>query len=234
MKNIIYILLLLSFSTSAQKSPNLVSFWRFENNANDASGSGYNCTTTSAPTYSVCKFGNGTTYNGTSNFLKATSLNLSATDKISICFWIKYTGTGTQVVIEHSVSWNTNNAFLFNIQAGNLGYYNKDGGVNENAVGTSKLYNDGNWHYVVITCDRNQSALLEGHIYVDGKEDTVVDATYRDNTSGNFSTFDLYMGSRASTSFFFAGSLDEIKIFNRVLSENEIRKLMLGFSPEEW
>ena len=82
---------------------------------------------------------------------------------------------------------------------------------------TSTAYNDGNWHHVVFTRTRSPSALA---LYVDG----VANGTAVGSTASLTASSALNFGKRASGSNYFAGSLDEVAVYNRVLSAATVLK----------
>ena len=77
------------------------------------------------------------------------------------------------------------------------------------------------WHHYALVFDRNAAAASELRAYVDG---ALVSGTKpaSTNTLGNFAQSTLYFMSRAGSSLFGAGDLDEVAIYNRALSAAEI------------
>lgn len=91
--------------------------------------------------------------------------------------------------------------------------------TNSRAVGKTPV-NDGKWHHLV-----GMKVKDKVKIYVDGKEDGVanaVDAKYGDN--------DQPLVFMVHFDRWFKGMIDEVAIFNRALSEQEIATLMKGLS----
>ena len=83
---------------------------------------------------------------------------------------------------------------------------------------STTLINDGAWHQCVAT---RQEATGAVSIYIDGNLQTTGIANRNTlNASAN-----LWFGAIASGGGFFNGNLDEIKIFNRALSSNEVAAL---------
>ena len=214
----------------------LVGYWKFDeetaSTTYDFSGNGKNATLyagVSRVASTSCQTGKCLQFDGSSGYTKAESVDISSTDKISIAFWIKFTGTTVKIPLEHSVNFNSNNAFYIGHSSrgvvGSLQFSDHNSGYN--MVYTNQAYNDGNWHYVVMISDRSLG-INQSSIYVDGTEDTVLDATYRTDLSGNYGNFDLYIGSRAGSSYFLNGSLDDVRIYSRALSEYEVRRLYEG------
>ena len=109
------------------------------------------------------------------------------------------------------------------ILLGNSAYTNKwflhmDDGyfmVNNNTIAnanlrTTSMYNDNQWHYIV----GNRNPL---RLYVDGQQPSAMPRNEQYTLSGN-----TKIGARTSTTYFFGGSLDEIRIFKGTLSSEWI------------
>lgn len=83
-------------------------------------------------------------------------------------------------------------------------------------INDQTILNDSKWHFVAVTFSRQETNGMK--IYIDGLLRTSSDTF---NKTANLSTNPLYIGRRA-TNGYFNGSLDEIIIYNRSLSESEI------------
>jgi len=80
-----------------------------------------------------------------------------------------------------------------------------------------QAHNDGRWHHAVAVFDRDDKLKL----YVDGELETQTDISRK---KGNIDTdCPLTLGSQEYGSMFFEGCLSSIRIYNRALSESEIR-----------
>lgn len=220
------------------KTPSNVFALNCNGNFNDESGNGYNCTGTA--TLADSQFGQCASFNGSQYLSTQNNVDLSSTDKLTICFWIKFTGTTLQIISEQSANFNLNNAFMIDISdAGGAGaiqfadrnYPYRSGNTDYNISYTSKKYNDGNWHFVTITSDRTQNALNQTSIYVDLIKDTVLHPTFRADLSGNYSSLPLFLGSRNNSQYFFNGQLTRFKIYKKILSFEDIKRIYEGFSP---
>lgn len=105
---------------------------------------------------------------------------------------------------------------------------NEEGNIARYVIGTSRI-NDGRWHFVVGVRDGSQD---ENHIYVDGKlERTATGPQY----FGDFiNSQRLTIGSYDDPKdYYLDGTLDEIVIYDRVLSAEEIASYYLACDPPE-
>jgi hypothetical protein len=90
---------------------------------------------------------------------------------------------------------------------------------------------DGEWHHVAMTMDSAKIGLEPGVVYVDGQP---APAYTRQNWNGRADnpTDILFMGRtpqfRAEGTNQFVGRLDDVAIFNRVLSQDEVADVMEG------
>jgi len=84
--------------------------------------------------------------------------------------------------------------------------------------GTTEL-NTGNWYHV--------AAVVRGPTDMDLYINGVNDGGYYEGSGGSlvYSNNNSYIGSKTPTDRFFNGTLDDVRIYNRPLSESEIRKL---------
>ncbi len=75
---------------------------------------------------------------------------------------------------------------------------------------------DGEWHHVVGTYDKSNVKL-----YIDGQ----LKDSKPSSAAIEYGTSDLYMGSIRGTSRFFKGVIDQVRFYNRALSQSDVTKL---------
>lgn len=143
------------------------------------------------------------------------------TNQFSISLWIKTTTTE----IDHLVNkydWSVNRGFFIDIISGKPVLSGRDGGAGAIEVyGTSDV-TDGIWHHIVGTCNGNTWA-----IYVDcNLEATVTTVTAN---PGFINTLPLTLGyyylGQTGDNRFYDGDMDEVRIYNRALTTQEIALL---------
>src|SRR5207245_422320 len=98
----------------------------------------------------------------------------------------------------------------------------RDGSANDVPVVSTTNVNDGNFHHVVFVVDRSSQT---EQLYIDNS----LQASASIATVGSLDTsFDLYLGGTASPNTavnFFAGTMDQVRVYNGVLSTSDIQSL---------
>jgi gliding motility-associated-like protein len=227
------IIIIHSFSLSAQVNLplGLKAYYPFTGNANDVSGNNNNPVFNNA-TLTADRFGNPNSayhFNGTSSYMQvpnSPSLNMSNT--LSISLWVKPTG------------WYTgqcyNNMMLIKGDGDNVAnryssrFSDVQNGCSANPSTTNEQFFDGftniattpivqlnQWYSVVITFDGTTSKIY-------------VNCVLRGSTA-NSSSFtnvnDLFIGhlNNAQFPYWLNGDLDEIRIYDRALNQDEVNTL---------
>ncbi|NOR84865.1 hypothetical protein GQ473_02000, partial [archaeon] len=202
----------------------LVGLWRFDNSTDFLDHSSYsNDGTNNGSTYnSFGKFGGGRDFDGVDDSINCgndSSLNFGSSS-FTIESWIKsdtiqdgkilYKGNGTIDFI-NGVEYT-----LYGDGSDSISFYIWDG-TNDAWADTSTTVFDGNWHHIVGVFDGTNVS-----IYLDGNLEDTMDATSVGNidTSNN----DLIIGSTNTYTLgnLWNGTLDEVRLWNRALSEEEI------------
>ena len=188
----------------------LISWWTGDVTPDDAVGTN-NGTLQNGVTYAPGEVGYAFSFDGTGSVSIPDSPSFqSLTNAMSFGAWIKVPGWNNTLECVFSKglpwalqrNWNTN-SLLFSTE-----------GLNTVDLQGNIPVDDGNWHYVVAGYDG-----LSKFIYVDGVLDVQVAASGSIMTS----TFpavigdDPYWGSRP-----FTGLIDEVTLYNRALTSNEI------------
>ena len=189
----------------------------------DISGNNYSGSLVNGPTFNSNN-GGSIVFDGSNDYGIVNSVDLSNTDKITVDVWIRFTTTATSLICEHSTNFNNNNAFLTDINELSPGGYqfSDRGSQGYNIVYTTGGFGDGKWHNFTSVVDRSLSATQQIKIYADGVFNTTQSPSYQADITGSFSTFDLYLASRAGSAYYYNGNIASFKIYNRALSQQEI------------
>lgn len=219
-------MLALSMNAFAQIPTNgLVGYWPFNGNANDESGNGHNGTVHGA-TLTTDKFGNANnaySFNGLNSYIDIPSSDLYNTDKFTVSIW-------ANIFYSNIQTWDV---FLVNKGSSPIQWRIYSQGVTI-AGDTCALVNDiftstgryinalpikvGFWRNIIMSGDEQQL-----RTYVDG---ILVDSIPYNSTinkvNNNFTLGARYDGNITD---FFIGELDELRLYNRVLTVSEITAL---------
>jgi hypothetical protein len=175
------------------------------------------------------KFGKALEFDGETSFVQIEETPdfsfASDPGTITLAAWVKVLGTGTdqhdqtrQPIIMKGNSGQWEYA-LYIYDGGNAGmsvWNNGGSGVSEPSGGPSLM--DDNWHAVVGTFDSKEGV----KVYVDGK--VVTQGGPNANVPGN-GTRNVFIGHREDGQFLNA-AIDDVRIWNRVLEEDEIIETM--------
>lgn len=165
-------------------------------------------------------FANGAAvFDGTQSIKTATPLDIGS-DKITLIYWVKSTQTSIGMVGELSIDFNGANAFasFINETAGDSVFIGQVGNSGNNYCAGGITVNNGVWHFVACTIDRE--AVIENSVTIDGiKQYTQLQSG---NNTGNFDVYPFFIGQRGGFSNGLIGELKKYQLYNRVLSDAEI------------
>jgi hypothetical protein len=216
----------------------LVGWWPFNGNANDESGNGNNGTVNGA-TLTTDRFGNANkafSFDGIDDYIQLNSLSLIGNQNRSISFFSKLNNANLSSDIS-AISYGGNSPNCS--QAGGdieCGFFNLNNNASVRVDGTctaaysNNTIQDSQWHFVVFTFDNTQGIDFNFFkIYIDGLSVSI--GAYNGSTILNtVSLSNLVFGKSNKTSRFFDGNLDDIGIWNRALTQQEITNLFNGCS----
>lgn len=195
----------------------LVGYWPFNGNANDESGNGNNGTLVGSPNFITDRFGNqNSSFQGGTTYITCPSsvFQFSMTENFSVSVWFtKSTINGRLISTENpegNFRISKNNSVDLSVQFGDFLNFNID---------------DNNWHHLVYTYqNRNEK------IYIDG----VLVSTNFDNSTGTLNYGSPFtIGAKAAPSFDrWNGKIDDIGVWNRVLTQQEITNLFNSSLPQ--
>jgi len=214
----------------------LVGWWPFNGNANDESGNGNNGSVNGA-TLTTDRYGNANSaysFNGSSDYI-STQNGINTVNSITYSAWIN-TAIGGYIISQGS---ETGGFELFlhtpssgGIHVGKACFYQSISGGGFGKM-SNNLYDDSQWHHIVgvlygyTTSNLNPDSVK---LYIDGQ---IV-------AQSNVTTVSGYIPSTPNHPFWFGclpnflsnsyvnGELDDIGIWNRALTQQEITNLYIG------
>ena len=213
------------YTNSLFSDSSLKAYYRFESGAEttDSSGNSHTLTEVGSPTYSTGKFGQGIVLNGSSQKVTTSGTNIFTTGSQSFSIWAKID------------TISATNSYLLNITdgtsvlgvrqanaAGSTGFLD----IALSMSGTSgtdqvSCYYLGVWNHIVCIFD---TATGKKTIYVNGVK--FLDSAYTGSVTNQTSST-LHVGSNGTT-LYTDGTLDEVAIFHKALSQAEVEMLYKG------
>jgi hypothetical protein len=163
-------------------------------------------------------------------------LGYDYTDAFSISAWFKTSAVSSLGCIVAKTSNTTPVGYevKINFSSGEMIFQLLNDGVGEQmSVETiSSSLNDGYWHHVVCTWDGNLAGGAAGaNIYIDGYSETL--NIISDNLSTSIVSVDsLNFGSRGNGFQTWDGNLDEISIWGKELTSNEVSQIYNNGNPD--
>ena len=217
----------------------LVSYWPLDGSLDDLASSNHGVFHGRAGAAFVTGFdgrpGAAVAFDGIDDYIEVTGrdqLPIAAHDRFSISMWVRGQRQDDRRVFSEGSS--ANNSPVFNLgtdQGGNaagVDVFIRDGsgGVRVSHQRSAGDAFDGAWHHIVWVDDQGTAAL-----YIDGVRDAVDFSYTKPTWSLNRTSIGAIL--RASSSFHFAGSIDEVSLWSRLLDDGEIEELAAGGSPLE-
>ena len=238
-----------SFLRGQDLNSGLIGHWKFDESsgttANDASGNSYHAELFNAGDGSSSwvdgKVNGGIELDGTDDYLAIQSLNYTQAGEIpamTAVAWVKTSKADQSYVISYDRSENWRFTVSGDLNNGRLYLASTDSSVTTSDDYGDSVLNDGNWHLVVASYDSSTSLKK---FYLDGNPDGTItthsnNALGRGSTSrfgvigtGNeevaYNTFENPNGDGRNYVHNFDGTLDEIRLYDRALTDAEVNYL---------
>lgn len=189
----------------------VVGYFSFDENAGirvyDSSQYTNDANATASPTWTTGKLGSALTFNGTTQYISLGNPSQYALTTGTVEAWVKSSVTTGQQAI---VSKASNFKLLLDANRLAMYDYNTSTTCTEPTTGIA----DGQWHHVAMTFS---SGVTNGsHLYKDGVHVQTCTMTTVANSN------DLQI-AQSSGGQFFNGTIDEVRLFNSVLTTDEVK-----------
>ncbi|MHC4560926.1 MAG: LamG domain-containing protein, partial [Planctomycetota bacterium] len=210
-------------STASAVDPNLVGWWTFDGDFLDSSGNGRNGVLSGTGDFIEGVFGQaldqaGAAYVGITGYK-----GVLGTNAFSITAWIRTTDAQGVIVGWGGPRGAGDNGTHVEFRTANNGLLRVDHGGGD--VRTNNFVNDDQWHHVAVTVAENASVQWpDVKLYIDGVEDG--DHTGDSDPFDVVSDHDVTIGrEQTRDGRNLVGDIDEVRIYDRELSAEEIEKL---------
>ncbi len=187
----------------ADFNSSLVAHYTFDGNTNDGAGSN-NGTASGGPTYTTGKIGQGLSLDGSDDKITFTAFNVPSSFTIST--WVNPGSSQSRDWSQILGEVNTGSGLHYKRGANKISYYFSGGDHLTNGS-----LNAGQWHHVALVQNSGNYTF-----YINGSADA--------SGTGGVS-FNPYIIGHNHWGETFAGSLDDMRIYNRALDSSEVSQL---------
>ncbi|MCU0917704.1 MAG: hypothetical protein MUC88_24550 [Planctomycetes bacterium] len=205
---------------TAAPDPSLMGWWKFDGTWLDSSGNNRTGVPSGNAQFGAGMDGQGLLLDGSGDYVTITGYKgILGGNPFSIALWARSTSTGDITMVNWGSSTNGQRVD-FRLYQGRLRVEHGNGNLQANTA-----LNNGEWHYVALTVAQGTGLSAPGvQLYLDGKNDT--QTTADPDTFNINAVTDVTIGRRGSNADrAFLGSLDEVRIYDRVLTADEIKAL---------
>ena len=231
---LIQVLLAVTLIATPVQAQTAVGWWKFDDgsgtSATDSSGNGHTATLVNGISWITGKIGGAVSANAANRqYVSIPKINLRGSNAVTVALWSNrtYSTAGGHTLFEATTNYsNSTTGFGFfpddntcvGIQAalrGNLGY----------VANCYSQPSSGVWHHLAVVFDKSQTGGDEVKFYVDGILQTVNRNLYATTNTNNFGNNPIYLFSRAGSTQFNSGKIDDLRIYNSALTAQQIQQI---------
>ena len=192
----------------SDNDPNLVTYYAFEGNANDSAGA-YHATVVGDAQYTAGKVGQAINFNGFDEYAVYSFAQEEIWPACSVSLWVR-TDFPTQEIWSGVFNNNSEGSdFQIDVDGSDPGFYRYNGTGGGSLFGPVMT----EWTHLAFSCDGTQTK-----IYYDGLYVTTI------NTA-NTQFGQIAVGINRGMATMFDGEIDEVRVYNRALSDAEVAGL---------
>jgi len=230
-KKLIYVVSLvvvLSMALAGTARADLVGWWQLDEGSGttafDSSGNGNDARFEGSPVWEDGKLGKALKFNGSSDYLAAPdseSLDING-DQLSIAAWINGEAwPAAEHIVRKIADTAQSPIYVFRVQPDSVRAILSTSEGNTTIQGTTVLATN-EWIHVALAYDGG-----EARIYVNGQLDASMSVSGELAESSN----ELRIG-RGDPAGYFVGMIDDVRLYNHALTENELVSAMEGSGAE--
>jgi hypothetical protein len=200
----------------------------FEDNGNDVTGN-HNASmsnVTYSDTGGVTGLGKYSIYNGTTSYGQVTD-HADITDPKTVCGWIYISGWGEDS-FGRIVDKTDTNLYVSDYASGAFAgktetfFFQKVFSTTTGTWGSTINRSLSTWYHIAYTYAMDNNVATDPVLYIDGAATVVNEIVTPVGTMTSDTGDDLYIGNQSATSSTFDGRIDNLRIYDRVLSPAEI------------
>ena len=229
-----HILLAVTVIATPAQAQTAVGWWKFDDGsgtkAADSSGNRHTATLVNGVGWVTGKIGDAVSANAARRqYVSIPAINLSGAKAVTVALWANrtYSTVGGHALFEATTNYtNSITGFGFfpddatcnGIQValrGNLGY----------VANCYSQPSSGVWHHLAAVLDKSQTGGDEVKFYVDGVLQTANRSLHASTNTNNFGNNPIYLFSRAGTTEFTSGMIDDLRIYNSALTAEQIQPI---------
>jgi len=204
----------------ATLSDGLVAYYPFEGNTNDMSSNSNDGTAYGGGlTYKPGRIGQAALFDGVNDYIEVLddpTLDIGAGENVTIQTWIKTT-VGLGAMISKDDSSLPGGSSLVVVADGRPYFDGRDRNGYKIVWGENINLLDGIWHQVI--------GMRKGTIWSLWIDGNMVNSFDAGNTTAMDNDFSLLIGNSINFTYWFNGLMDDVRIYNRALSKDEIKEL---------
>ncbi|MHC4739840.1 MAG: LamG-like jellyroll fold domain-containing protein [Planctomycetota bacterium] len=195
----------------------LVSYWKLDGDAIDSAGNNNGTIYGATPT--TGQINDALDFDGTNDYVEIADepFDFGSDTDFSVCAWIKttYTSDRRKIVDKKMAGHAPYTGFVFYTDSGVAIFNLKDNADSVYAVTTS-IVNDGNWHFIAGVADRDGDIQIYHNGFLEDSESLALVDNINNNVPLAIGRSMDYNGQ------YFDGSIDDVRIYDRALSAEEI------------
>jgi len=215
----------------------LVGWWKLDEgsgtSAGDSSGQGNTGTLAASPgtpTWTTGKIGQGLSFDGVDDYVDSgTASVLDDLGPVSISAWIypRSEGeSGVGAIVTKDTALTSGYWLLRMYSAGiNSLSFIKNYSTTDLIIATAdNAITLNTWQHITLVWDGSSSA-VNAKIYINATEASYVQQQNGVDTKNSDNALNLYIGNRGNSNITFDGSIDDVRIYNRALTSDEVKRL---------
>ena len=175
-------------------------------------------------TYATGHIGNAAVFNGSNSYINLGDPTSGITTaNYSISFWVNTTSTSTSYLISKYLTDGLDSTDVFrvmNLSGGTISFRTSTfGGGSARDITSTTSINDGNWHHILFTVTPSTSKL-----YIDGTQEGG-DSTLYTAVTPSTVTRNVTVGRHDAGDNYFNGKIDQVRIFDKAISAEDVATL---------